>query len=374
MNKIYDFYEKNHKIINIILGVILFLVIFLSIYTTPLYDDDLVYINKWRSEIPLENLYDIYEFQIAHYFNWGGRTVAHTILQLLLLCPKFVSALLNTIILFVLAFLINKVSMDKIKGIFYLFTIALLYYLNPTYKESVMWLTGSANYLYTTTIILISMIPLINIYKNKSTKFVYLYLPIVFLAGWCNENMSATLMLFIIVTIVYAYKRKIKANWLYLYLYLILEIIGLGLMLLAPGNFVRASDLPGGLMGIMYRGHGQLNAWFNWLFASLLLVGCTTYYRFKKEHKISDSNLVLLSFSIISMLAMLVSPVYPQRATFGTFVILMIVIINNIYYIYQEYKKELSIVMLIIIIGAICSLLVIGVLAYARMFNPTIGY
>lgn len=372
MKKIYDFYEKNHRLLNILLGSLLFLVVFLSIYTTPLYDDDLVYMNKWRSDVPLKTIYDIYEFQIAHYFNWGGRTVAHTILQLLLLCPKALSALLNTIVYFVLAFLVNKMATNKPKGIMILFTIALLYYLNPTYKESVMWLTGSANYLYTTTIILLSMIPLINIYKGIENKYPYLFMPLAFLAGWCNENMSATLMLYIFVTIIYTHKKKIKANWLYVYL--IIEMIGLGLMLLAPGNFVRASDLPTGLMGIMYRGHGQLNAWFNWLFASVLLVGCTTYYRYKKEAMISDVNVSLLGFSVVSILAMLASPVYPQRATFGTFVILMIVIINNFYHFYEKNKNELSVLMIIIIIGAICSLLVVGVLAYARMIDPTIGY
>ena len=218
MNKINAFYEKNKKIINVIMLIALFFVIFLSIYATPLYDDDLVYINKWRSNVPIQNLFDIYEFQIAHYFNWGGRTIAHTILQILLLCPKFLSALLNTIMLFSLGYLINKLMSKQINMLIYLFTISLLYYLNPTFKESVMWLTGSANYLYTTTIIIISMIPLIKLYKNEKVRLPYLYLLIVFLAGWCNENMSATLVLFILITIIYTYKNKIKANWLYAYL------------------------------------------------------------------------------------------------------------------------------------------------------------
>ena len=372
MNKINAFYEKNKKIINVIMLIALFFVIFLSIYATPLYDDDLVYINKWRSDLPIENLFDIYEFQIAHYFNWGGRTVAHTILQILLLCPKVLSASLNTIMLFSLGYLINKLMSKKINMLIYLFTISLLYYLNPTFKESVMWLTGSSNYLYTTTIILISMIPLIKIYKNEKVKLPYLYLPIVFLAGWCNENMSATLVLFIFITIIYAYKNKIKANWLYAYL--ISSGIGLAFMLLAPGNFVRASDLPTGLMGIMYRGHGQINAWFNWLFGTILLMGTTTYYLYIKEKKIDKVIIFLLAFGIISMLAMLVSPVYPQRATFGTFIIFMLIIINNMYRIYESNKKEITILMTIIIIGAICSLLSIGVLAYARLLNPSIGY
>lgn len=372
MNKINAFYEKYKMIINVMLFIALFFVVFLSIYTTPLYDDDLVYINKWRSDVPIANLYDIYQFQIAHYFNWGGRTVAHTILQLLLLCPKFISALLNTMMVFGLAYIINLLSCKKINMLIYLFTIGLLYYLNPTYKESVMWLTGSANYLYTTTIIMISMIPIIKIYQQERVRWPYLYLPIVFLAGWCNENMSATLVLFIAITIIYAYKKKIAAKWLFIYLLAV--GIGLAFMLLAPGNYVRASDLPTGIMGLMYRGHGQLNAWFNWLFGALLLTGISTYHLYSKEKKLDDSILYLLGFAVTSMLAMLASPVYPQRATFGTFIILMAVIINNVYKIYEKNKQEMSLLMIIVIVGAICSLLTIGVLAFARTINPSIGY
>lgn len=372
MQKIFDFYEKNHKIINIILGIILFIVVFLSVYTTPLYDDDLVYINKWKSDIPLANMQDIMEFQILHYFNWGGRTIAHTILQLLLLMPKQLSAFINTCMFCLLGFGINKIVFKKVDGLFYLFTLALLYYLNPTYKESIMWLTGSANYLYTTVLILGTLYPLTRVYRNEKVKWPYLYLPIVFLSGWCNENMSATLMLFIGLTCIYAYRKKIKANWLYVYL--IVEMVGLGLLLLAPGNFVRASGLPGGLMALLYRGHGQLNAWTTWLFMPLLLTLILQYINYRTDKKVKDVNWFLIGFSVISMLAMVVSPVYPQRATFGTFVILVILIVDNMYGIYQKYQKELSLLMLVVVIASILSLLVIGVLAYARMFNPNIGY
>ena len=372
MEKLYRFYENNKRLINAIILIAMFFVIFLSVYTTPLYDDDLVYINKWRSDVPISNLKDIFEFQIQHYFNWGGRTVAHTILQLLLLCPKPLSAFLNTVAFFILAFTIDRIALEKFNGVIYMLTLGLLYYLNPTYKESVMWLTGSANYLYTTVLILIALYPIVNIYRNKTTKSPYLYIPILFLAGWCNENISATLFLLIIVTIIYIYRNKIKAY--YLYFYLLFEALGLALMILAPGNFVRASGLPTGIMSILYRGHGQLSAWSTWLFFPIVLLLILQYITYKKHGKISNSNIVLVGFSIISILAMVISPVYPQRATFGSFAVILIVIVNNVYELYNDYEKEITVLVLLIIVLAILSLLVIGVLAYARMYDPSIGF
>ena len=88
----------------------------------------------------------------------------------------------------------------------------------------------------------------------------------------------------------------------------------------------------------------------------------------------TEAIATLVGFSIISILAMVISPVYPQRATFGSFAVILIVIVNNIYELYNDYKIEITTLALLIITLAILSLLVIGVLAYARMYDPSIGF
>lgn len=124
--------------------------------------------NKWQSSEPISNLSDIFEYQINHYFLWSGRSVAHTVLQLLFLIGKPVSAILTTIVFMICAYLINIYSCEKFNIIAYSGIVGLLYFLNPIYSETIRWYTGAANYLWTITIVLIAIYPFVNAIKGKN--------------------------------------------------------------------------------------------------------------------------------------------------------------------------------------------------------------
>ena len=74
-------------------------------FLTPLLADDYSY-SLNLSEKRISSIIDIFDYQVWHYFNWGGRTVAHTLAQIFLVFPKAVFNILNSFIYTVLIYLI----------------------------------------------------------------------------------------------------------------------------------------------------------------------------------------------------------------------------------------------------------------------------
>ncbi len=368
MKRLNTWYYQHKKIVQIIWLIIAFFLLFFALYTKEYRSDDLIYSMKWQSDEPLSSLNDIIDFQVHHYFEWGGRTVAHTIAQLLFLIGKPFSSLFITIAYFLLAFMITKIATDKFSIYLYSIVIGCLYYLNPAFEKTVLWYTGSANYMWTTLIMLVAIYPAVKIFKGKLLDVKdYLFLPLSFLAGWGNENTSPTLLLFLIFLLIVEIKKHKKVH-IWLILSIVLWTLGCGLLILAPGNGVRSSEFSSGLMAIAYRGHGQVNSWLNWLLPTIVILYITYVLRKEKIGKISslDIGTIFCMLGFISIFVMVASPTYPVRATFGSFVFLLIAMIRNIDSIYTFYEKELDFIALIMVIGICGCLLSTGLLAYVR--------
>ena len=74
----------------------------------PVMMDDEWYSTGLAAEEPLTSLQDIVQAQIWHYYNWGGRTVAHTIAQMIFLyLGEPVADALNVAVIILLAWMIN---------------------------------------------------------------------------------------------------------------------------------------------------------------------------------------------------------------------------------------------------------------------------
>lgn len=150
-----------------------------------------------------------------------------------------------------------------------------------------------------------------------------------------------------------------------------LEGLGCALLILAPGNFVRTSVLPEGLMSLMYRVHGQVNALCNWLFPSLLLLLVSFYLLSRIKVRPSKISLQFIALATLSDLVMIASPSYPQRARFGVFVFILIAFINNLYTllgakINKEDSKAFKIISMIIFVSFIMTMISLAAVLLAR--------
>ena len=194
---------------------------------TPFSADDYSY------SVQQNNLWDVFLNEYHQYMTWTGRSVAHINVRIFLLMPKMIFNIVNAIIYTLLTVLIYcYASGSKIK---------------KNFNLTVLWLTGSCNYLWGTVIILLFLFPYRMSVPGDKDVFKGKYLPLVgmffagILAGWCNENTSGGCVLLVLIFLAYAIIKKRKING-WMISGLLGNIIGLLIMIGAPGNAIRAKE------------------------------------------------------------------------------------------------------------------------------------
>lgn len=366
--------KKNKSVIETGLIVLFFAITVVTVFIThravPFMMDDLWYSTNLATGEPLRGIGDVFESQIWHYNNWGGRSMAHGLLQIILMQGEMFADVLNTIVTIVLAFVIYKTA-DEImhasmpeeidsqfsrksvkKPVLYMtFIIGMLHGLNANWKMSMYWQSGSANYLYITIFILLFVRCYIREITQRSVKplkgITFWVVPLAVIAGWSNENMGPTAWLVSLFTIIYLLKNK-KSTKLWMYLGNISCLTGSALCILAPGNFVRSAEAveeKGLFWRIYLRLYSECRGAFDFLFPALLvfLMMWALYVIYEKNVRNKGTEcvtvgkmlaggtdlqvLVLFLAAVVACGAMILSPHFPDRSTFGSMVLLIVGIV-----------------------------------------------
>lgn len=323
--------DKNKIKIIIILSLIFFIILILNCLT-PIISDDFGYSFNLDKE-RLSSIKDIINFQIVHYKMWGGRSVAHTLVQLFLMLPKTIFNICNSIVFTILIYLTYYLSKNKDKPIELLLIFLLIYFITPVLGQDILWLTGSCNYLFTTTIILFFL----SCYKKndiKDNKISILFIFIIgIISGWTNENTSFGLIT--ILTLFLINKRIEKqtiSKWQISGL--IGNIIGFLILILSPGNYIRKDTyneeialLNKLLNNFITCTKGLYNNYLIILIIFIILISIYIY----KNKKINIDSIIYMIGSIISIYSMILSPAFPERSWFGIIVfgIISIMILVN---------------------------------------------
>ena len=331
--------KKSKKILGILTIILLgisILVMYLTHRRVPFMMDDIWYSTMLSEDTPIRTLGDIVKSQIWHYKNWGGRSMTHGILQLTLLTGEQVADILNIIFTLLLAGSICLVARQKHLGAFFGAT-AMVLGLNANWKMSMFWQAGAANYLYITVFILLFVFCYLREVGEDTTVsplpgIVFWILPLGILAGWSNENMGPAVWLLSVAVILTTAKKKSRIPC-WMLVGSVSALLGSIMVIVAPGNFVRSSQAPdreyGFLWRLFMRCYAEGKATMEYLFptllvlAAVLLVGKCTL-----KIPIGRQNIYLLLLALLSWGAMVLSPHYPDRASFGTMVFLICVIIS----------------------------------------------
>lgn len=353
-NKLEIFFDHLFNIVRSKLGYVLTLsIIFIAIFflnrLTPLIGDDYVYSFIFSTTDKIASLNDIVNSQILHYNIWGGRSVVHFILQLvLLLNNQLFNNIINTTVFIVFLNVVQFHVLGKIKykTSIIIIIFCLTFLLQPAFGETVLWLTGSINYMWGTTIILCFLLPY-RIYRNanKKNNLLEFSLSIIFLlfgiiAGWTNENTSISIIC-MIALFIYSYKKQGWKIPLWSITGLIGASIGFVIMVIAPGNFARASAAgPTTIFLLLYRTLTYTELFI--IYLSVLNLGLIIFAILNLNgRKIKFfNNLVFVSLIyaiglLISIYSMIFSPTFPPRAWFGTItlnIILFGIMFNNLRY------------------------------------------
>lgn len=349
---IYTFLSGS-RVQKVLLPVILtvtFILIYLLNRLYPLFAEDWDYRFIWEFESwepnKINNLSDIIQSQYNHYMGWGGRSIVHAIDQFLLMFDARVSDLINSLAFIGFVYMIYKLAnIGKSRNILVFIIAALGIWLGqPAFPTTVLWLTGSANYLWGTLIIILFIYPFCRYFYeqkesyNTTCKSVILFIGGVF-AGWTNENMGVALIFFLIVLLIVMKRWKIHIpKWAILGL--AGAIIGCGFLLLAPGNFARLAHISldeaegtAGFISILGVRLSVLYSHFkNYLlipsiiYLTLLFIFVKTASK-EKRKKALYLSLLFFATAYIAHLAMIATPTYPQRALFGLISFMVIAIL-----------------------------------------------
>lgn len=318
-------------------GILFFAVTLLIIYIgndcVPFMMDDDWYSTRLFDEEPVRNLADVIAAQTWHFFNWGGRCMAHGFLQLTLMAGWFWADIINVVFNILLAAVICKAA--RVRGaVYYAMVWGMLYGLNANWRQSLCWQSGAANYLFMTTFVLFFLWCYVRELEGqcKSLPGISLWIwPLGLVAGWSNENMGPTVWLLSLGIILYLWVKERRWHWWMLFGNMTC-LVGTCLVILAPGNFVRAEQTitdKGLLWRVFLRCYSESKALLEYLSPTLIVLAFALCIGMGIcKIRLSKANVIYLAGALLSWGAMILSPHYPDRATFGTMVFLICVIVS----------------------------------------------
>lgn len=307
----------------------------------PIYLDDWFYTFNLDGGEKIDGFISIFHSQYAHYFEWGGRVVLHSIAQALLWFGKSWADALNTLAYLALTFSIYFITNKKNKAnpILFVYINIFIWFVLPSLSQNLLWKTGSANYLWGGVLLFGFIYNYVSYYMTKESKdsIVKSTALLIFgiLAGWTNENMCIALLFFLIglILLLKYQKQRIPAWMLF---GLAGAAIGCVLMLLSPGNMVRSKN---DLWVAHQLRETDLSFYFYrfvtvtklagryLLYPVLIYVALSVLYWWKgKQDNKKDIFLLSVLFVCTSAVATAVmagSPMFPERAWFGILILLV---------------------------------------------------
>lgn len=365
--------EKNSNIYNIIkrnyLTIAVLLIIFailLILNSKTLYTaDDYVYRFVYHLPTPGKHMEKITTSLIPysmwnHYLNWNGRFVSHSIVQYFMqFNTKVPFNIFNSLAYVGLVSLINWTSLRTTNKKNNPYILALIFFFTwffiPFFGQSVLWLSGSGNYLWMSLIYLGFI--LFNL-KNHELNFTNILSAILlgFLTGASNENSGPAAVLIVLLFVLRRFIKERKVN-LVTIIGIIFSAIGFLTMILSPGSQKRGTMqrtfevIQNNFLDIFKLSFNDLK-WAYLIFIILLLITILM-------KKITFDELLTVSFFFIGHLAaiyvMAFSPEHPERTFFGGAMFLGISIFILVYCLFNDSKVIALGLVLICSIGFVFS-------------------
>lgn len=303
-----------------------FIFIALCCYLTPYFANDYRYLLISGTHDKVSSIADIFISQYDHYFDWGGRTVAHVIAQYLLYIGKEAQALVSAFTYCLTVYLICYIGRNSKKlTLKYVFIATFLLWACLRYFGEVVFnVVSSSNYLFTSCLVLIYLIPYVKGFSNRDSKsllFSFLFFLLGIIAGWCNENTGFALGLVIgLVCLTRLAHRNLR---FYEAAGLVGLAIGYLLLVLAPGNFSRLDSMESkgfdffdhfiGTFGIIFETIVCLHILLLMLIF-VIIKGNISIRRFTIDQTLKKAFFIF-AIGLASLLIMMFSPNFPARST-----------------------------------------------------------
>lgn len=258
-------------------------------YMIPYFSNDYRYMLIQGGDGMVSSFSDLAISQWNHYFQWGGRTVAHTIAQLLLWHGKYVSAVCGGICYVALMVVIcahaqgRMPTLSSLRFPLVFFVTFLVWLCLRIYGEVVFMLVSSCNYLYTTTLVLIFLLPYrISLRKEPMAGGALAAIGMLILgvlAGWTNENTGAAAVGGVILVLAWLGRTGRLRAWQ------VTGFIGLVagylLLVLSPGNEARLEFMEEGGYTFLKHFPVAVGIFFSSLLTQLPIIAAFAYLAFR---------------------------------------------------------------------------------------------
>ncbi|EFN9262392.1 hypothetical protein FSI63_002845 [Escherichia coli] len=323
--------RKDSAALLIIMAIIYALIAYISYYT-PMHSDDFPY-----SVIGLEP-----SRHFNHYMTWSGRVVADYVSTLILITNNHLAiALINSfgsaLLIYNIASLpalVDK-SFNKYKTALLSLVVFVIYWVgNPNLGQVMFWVVGSANYMWTTLCIVFMIRTLLRFKEFKTDTTInscYLFM-IAVIAGCTNENTSVTAVAMVFAILIWyrfndgCFHKGVLAAFAGV-------LTGALVMILAPGNFARASghsldawresSLVSKVLALLFDTLPKVMT-NNWLvFLSIITVLLVVAFKPSANKKALALATGFLLCFLCANIVMVASPGYPPRTMNGQFIFLL---------------------------------------------------
>jgi len=282
--------------------VVLTVVMYLLNLFTPLFCDDWHYAFIFGTQTPIQSIGDIFKSQWAHYFVFNGRFIIHCILQFFdTILGKGVFNVFNALVfglfLYVVAMLTTKDKGNWYKVVSVAFL--LIFLVMTGFKYGFLWMSGSFNYLWVGTALL-----LFHYLLNKEGFKPWTRVPLFmfsFVCGWSNE--AFVVGLGAAYFIYYLFHRKELTP--HRVLMLSGFFFGAIFLVFAPASLYRASHSPLRQLSLIDRliNMQNLRLFFVMLIAiiiGLILKRKTVWQWIKKEQLMIGITLLTFAFIVFT--------------------------------------------------------------------------
>ena len=182
-------------------NIILFLaglIVCLLNFFTPLSADDYCYMMIVGQEpAQIDTLRDVFTSISYHYMHSNGRSLVHALIQIFAgILGKAVFCIVNALMFVLFVQLIRKLAnIDGKSSLYTIILIAFIWLFIPAFAETILWLSGSVNYLWATTAALAFIYLINNIEKLPNRYHLYpIYLLIGVCCGWSHECCATALV------------------------------------------------------------------------------------------------------------------------------------------------------------------------------------
>ena len=236
--------------ISIIFTLLFIVLLCLNFYTVETVQDDYRYKFSWVDQLSAQSpsvihtLSDVFSSQYYHYQYQNGRSVPHFFLQVFDgLSGKGLFNIINSIMFCMLIWMMNRMSNKKMRLSLLMLSIGIIFFFTPIFKETILWMAGSVNYLWSFVATLAFVYICKFLWNRPIQDRVVFYSPLMLFLGWVNEGATIPVSLSIGFLMLIRLRHALKSAVLPFAFFF---FIGVALTVFAPATFNRMEELEQG--------------------------------------------------------------------------------------------------------------------------------